>query len=222
MPQIQQTPERTANLILNAIKTHHRQLGVSSLALVLKGSKSKRIVDRKLYESKFFGALFYHQTDVIENFIKQLQEKKLIRSVLVIGFPYALPMLELTEKGMNMVENNLDVPLEIKRTVKRIKINESILTTLYLFDKCKDVIEVAKRRNLVESTIWMHLINAVKLGAISVIDIVELEKIKLIFKTKNQLQKTKLKELKEALPENISYEEIRCVLAEDHRENDER
>ena len=89
-------PEHISTIILNTVKEHHRQLGIGSLALVLKGSKSKLLSNRKLYESRFFGALFYYPINVIENFVKQLLEKAMIQIVMVTGHPFPMPLLELT------------------------------------------------------------------------------------------------------------------------------
>lgn len=213
------TPEHLSIIILNAIKEHHRQLGVCSLALVLKGSKSKLLQNRKLYDSKFFGALFYYPINIIENFIKQLIEKKFAQSLLVTGNPYPVPMLEITPEGKNLLEKKIDIPLEVRRTIKPIVLNESVRETLNLFTSLKNIPEVAKHRNLVESTIWGHLIIGVKMGQLLSHDIVKEEKIKLVLEKKNILNTSRLKELKESLPEDISYEEIKCVLAGEEEDN---
>lgn len=211
---INPTPEHLSIIILNAVKEHHRQLGVGSLALVLKGSKSKLLHNRKLYESRFYGALFYYPINVIENFIRQLIEKKMINVVMVTGNPYPMPMLEITSEGSAILESKIDVELEVRRNIKPVKLNDSIRETLRFFLDTKDISKTASERNLAESTIWGHLIDLVKLGQLSVVEIVDLGKIKLILNAKDSHPDVGLKELKEKLPTNISYEEIRCVLAE--------
>ncbi len=211
---INPTPEHLSIIILNAVKEHHRQSGVGSLALVLKSSKSKILQNRRLYESRFFGALFYYPINVIENFIRQLIEKKMIKVVMVTGNPYPMPMLELTAKGNAVLESKVDINLVIKRDVKPVKLNDSIRETLRIFSDTKDISKTATERNLAESTIWKHLIDLVKLGQFSAVEIVDWEKIKLILNAKDNHPDVGLKELKEKLPADISYEEIRCVLAE--------
>ncbi len=207
------TPEHLSTIILNAAKKHHRQLGVGSLALVLKGSKSKILQNRKLYDSRFFGALFYYPINVIENFVKQLIEKGMISVVMVTDNPYPLPMLEITSEGNAVLESKLDVNLVVKREVKPVKLNDSIRETLRLFSDTKDISKTAAERNLAESTIWGHLIDLVKLGQLSAVEVVDWEKIKLILNAKDNYPDVGLKKLKEKLPANISYEEIKCVLA---------
>ncbi len=211
---INPTPEHLSTIILNAVKEHHRQLGVGSLALVLKSSKSTILQNRKLYESRFFGALFYYPINVIENFVKQLIEKKTIRVVMVTGNPYPMPMLELTAEGNAVLESKVDINLVIKRDVKPVKLNDSIRETLRIFSDTKDVSKTATERNLAESTIWGHLIIGVKMGQLSMVEIVDWEKIRLILNVRDNHLNCGLKELKERLPANISYEEIKCVLAE--------
>ncbi len=205
-------PEHLSTIILTAVKEHSKQLGVGSLALILKGSKSKILINRKLFESKFFGALFYYQIDVIKNFIKQLLEKKLIGVVQVTGNPYPLSMLMLTVEGQRVLENKIDFALEIRKNVKPIVLNESINETFQLFLEHRDISKIAQQRNLVESTIWKHLIDLVKLGKLRTENVVSADKIQLILDAKHKLPKATLKELKENLL-SISYEEIRCVLA---------
>lgn len=213
MPPLDPIPEPTSAIILSAVQKHEKQLGVGSLALLLKGSKDKKIWDRKLYDSPFYGAFLYYPLDVITNFIKQLIEGGFVKSVLVTGNPYPLPLLMLTETGNQTLKDKTKIILEVKRTVKPIAWNESIRETLASFRKNKTISLTAQERNLADSTIWTHLITAVRLGAIFPREIIEAEKIRLILETKEKFKTQGLKELKEALPENISYEEIKCVLA---------
>ncbi|MBI4980719.1 helix-turn-helix domain-containing protein [Candidatus Woesearchaeota archaeon] len=210
---INPTPEHLSTIILNAVKEHHRQLGVGSLALVLKGSKSKLLQNRRLYESKFFGALFYYPTNIIENFVKQLLGKGMIKTVMVTGNPYPLPMLELSPEGSTALESKADINLEVRREAKPVKLNESIRETFRIFSEIKDIPKTAAERNLAESTIWTHLVSLVKLELLLPGDVVSEDKIKLVLEKRNALNTSRLKELKEALPGDISYEEIRCVLA---------
>ena len=207
------TPEHLSIIILSAIKTHQKQLGVGSLALILKGSKSKLLQNRKLDESRFFGAFFYYPIKVIEHFIKQLIKKKMIEVVMVTGNPYPLPLLKLTLDGERTLEQKIDVILHVKREIKPVTLNESMNETFHIFCRLKDVSKTAGERNLAQSTIWAHLVSLIKLGQLLACEVVEEEKIKLVLEKRNALNTLRLKELKDALPENISYEEIKCVLA---------
>jgi len=215
MPEYTKTPEHIAQLILKAISSHERQLGLTTLALILKGSKDKLIFERKLYNSPFFGGLLYYPTDAIENFIRQLVKTQFLQTVDMHAAPFPLPLLELTPQGKEALEKNIDIPLAVQRTIKEAAFNESIRETIILFKKEKNIPNVALKRNLAESTIWKHLITAVTFKIFKPEEIVEEEKIKVINAVKEKIKTTKLGELKAALPENITYEEIRCVLAEE-------
>ena len=52
--------EDVCRVVLLAMQAHPKCVGVDALALLLKGSRSKRLAVRKLHESRFFGSLFYH------------------------------------------------------------------------------------------------------------------------------------------------------------------
>src|SRR3989338_4297645 len=203
--------EHPSMLILIAVSSHERQMGVGGLALVLKGSKSKRVLERGLHDSKVFGALLYHPVDVIENFIKQLIAQKYLR-IVDVGQEYAIPVLELADAGKEALEDQLDIPLQPVRTPPIL--NESARITLQAFQKLRSVAAVAELRGLAENTVWDHLLIAVRLGLIASTDVVEPQKIKLILETNARLKPKGLKELKQSLPEDIGYDEIRCVLSD--------
>ena len=84
--------------------------------------------------------------------------------------------------------------------------------TLNLFQQYQNVTTVAEKRNLAESTIWGHILDCIKLKLLTPADVVEPSKLSLVLATKNSLKTTGLKELKEALPENITYGEMMCAL----------
>ncbi len=206
----QQTREQTAQIILNAVQFHERQVGIGFLALILQGSKSRRVFDRQLHNSRFFGALFYYSVDVIENFIKQLIQCELVTAVN-IGYKFFVPVLQITDAGKKALEEKQEIQLQDVRMIEPLVIGESAKHSMHLFQQLKSVLAVAKFRGLAESTIWEHLIVAIKLGLLRPSDVVEQQKIAIILETKHRLKTTGLKDLKEALPADISYGEIRCA-----------
>lgn len=204
--------ERTGNLILHAVKAHESMLGVRTLMLILKGSKEKRIMERKLHESSFFGALFYYSQDSIQHFIQQLLEQGYLKKVIKQSFPYPVLFLMLTERGIFALQNNEDPVLEKRSTPPPTELNASEEETLALFQQLKNIALIAQQRELAESTIWSHLERTIKLGKISVEKVVEENRKKVIVEAKEKLGFVRMKELKEVLPPQISYGEIRCVL----------
>src|SRR3989344_3325916 len=177
IPKQELAQEHPAVLILNAVLDYERQLGIGSLALVLKGSKSKRVFNRQLYASKVFGGLFYHPLDVIENFIKQLVVQKYLK-IVNIGDRYIVPMLELTPTGKDAVEQHKDILLQVVRTPPVL--NETARITVQVFQKLRSISDVARLRGISENTVWNHLITAVKLGKLKPSEVVNAEKYQLI------------------------------------------
>jgi uncharacterized protein YpbB len=213
-------PALIPKLILEAVKEHNKQLGVHSLALVLKGSRDKKILRRNLQTSRFFGALLYYPIDVIQNFIKQVRTQEYIGTVAVESSLMSFPVLSLTEKGRKALVTNETIPVALERTLRPVLLNETAKETLRWFHEQKSVEEIAQFRNLAVSTVWKHFVSCVACGLIPVSELVSDDKLTVIRETKKRLQTRRLKRLKEVLPNEISYEEIRCVIADDvHRES---
>ena len=206
-------PEKPAQLIFAAVKLHEGQIGSGTLARILKGAKTKKILEKNLHTSKLFGALFYQTIDVIENYIKQLVRQEYLK-VVDIGKIYHVPVLRLAEKGQKALNEQAEIPLQKVITIKRLELTENLQTTLDLYLKFKDVKVVAQKRGLAETTILGHIVDLVQLQQLKAEDVVSEQKIRLITEANLRLKTKRLKELKEALPPEISYEEIKCVLAQ--------
>ena len=198
-------------IILNAVKK--MQIGETKLALFLKGSKSKLVVP--IESQQLFGGLMWHDIQTITNFIKQLIEIGLIKKKIMQGAVYSYPVLELADAGKKVLDEKIKIELQIIKEQKPITVGESEERTFELFDLGKNIEEIAKERNLEISTIYSHLYNLIVNNYLSSSDVVSEEKIKQVIEIYNQFKnEPRLKELKEKLPENISYGEIKCVLAD--------
>ena len=203
-------------IILNAVK--NMEVGVDKLALFLKGSKSKLVVP--IESKQLFGGLMWHDIPTIKGFIKQLIGMELIRRKNVYGYVYAYPILELTEAGKKVLDEKIKIELQIIKEQKPITIGESEEKTFELFSEGNNIEEIAKERNLSVSTIYTHFYKLISNNFLSSSDVVPDEKIKQISEAYNQFKnEPRLKELKELLPEEISYEEIRCVVADMNKLN---
>ena len=198
-------------IILNAVK--NLQLGVNKLALFLKGSKSKMVMP--IESQQLFGGLMWHDIPTITNFIKQLIEIGLIKQKIMQGAVYSYPILELADAGKKVLDEKIKIKLQIIKEQKPVTVGESEEKTFELFGLGKNIEEIAKERNLEISTIYSHLHNLVANNYLSSSDVVPEEKIHRVIEVYNQFKnEPRLKELKEKLPENISYGEIKCVLAD--------
>ena len=197
-------------IILNAVK--HTKIGKHKLAEFLKGSKAKDVAN--LSSQQGYGGLLWHDIATIIGFIEQLEQMGFIKRVrLTIDDYYSA--LELTEAGKKALEEKIKVELQIIKRHKPIVIGTSEKATFGLFMAGKSIEEISKERNLAISTIYEHLYRLVANNYLSSSEFVPEGIIKQILEAKSKAPNaTKLKEIKELLPESITYNEIRCVLAD--------
>ncbi len=125
-------------------------------------------------------------------------------------------------------DNQLVTNMARKKTAKpAIKVrpkapeglNASERMTLEIFATQKTIGEIAAIRELHPNTIESHLISAVAAGELKLEQLVETDKVQKIRKVAEKLPDARLGELKNALGEDISYNEIRAVLAHLKKEN---
>ncbi len=212
--------EDVCRAILLAVQAHPEQMGVDALALILKGSRSKKLVMRRLHESRFFGGLFYYTTDVIENFIKQCIQLSFLATVNMGVSIYPTPVLVLTETGKRLLEMNEVVQLAVIKSEneKVLKLTPAIQEACGLMMQLRSVEEVAKRKGLAVSTVYDYLSKGVELGIIEVNTVLSEEvwqQIRAVIKDGME----RIKDIKGRLPESVGYGEIRCVLADIKRRN---
>src|SRR3989338_3771968 len=197
-------------IILNAVKD--TKIGKHKLAEFLKGSKAKDVAN--LSSQQGYGGLLWHDISTIIELIEQLEQMGFIKRVrLTIDDYYSA--LELTEAGKKVLEEKIKIELQIIKRDKPIVIGTSEKATFGLFKAGKSIEEISKERNLSISTIYDHLYRLVANNYLSSSGFVPEEIIKQILEAKSKVPNaTKLKEIKELLPEEITYNEIRCVLAD--------
>lgn len=213
--------EDVCRTVLLAVQQHPRQMGVDALALVLKGSRSKRLMVRKLHESRFFGSLFYYTTDVIANFIKQCLQLDFLAAIDMGVSVYPTPVLVLTETGKKLLETATIVPLPVVKSEneKKLKLTPAVEETCSLMMQLGSVEEVARRRNIAVSTVYDYLSKGIELGIIEVNAVLSKEvwqQIRAVIKDGTE----RIKDIKGRLPESICYDEIRCGLADIKRRNE--
>ncbi len=200
--------KEVAMIILKTLKEKEGTMGVGKLALLLKGSVSKRIKEDK---AEFRSALFWQPLDVIENFIKQLAEKGFLEVRTIGVYPDLRPVLYVSEKGKKAVEDKAEILLEILRKEKEVKLNEPMQMTLEAFSRLKSIESVAKERRIAVSTVWKHLIDLCALGIIKPEAVISIElKEKIIEAARG---KSKVGEIKPLIPD-VSYNDIRLVVVE--------
>lgn len=195
-------------IILNAVKDI--KSGKYKLAEFLKGSRAKDIAH--LSGRQGYGGLLWHDIPTIMGFIEQLEEMELLRRLTFYDYYSAL---ELTEAGNKVLDEKIKIELQIIKKEKPTTVGDSEKITLELLKGSKTIEEIAKARNLAVSTIYDHLCSLVANDYLSSSEFIPENIINQILEAKSRLPNAaKLKEIKEMLPEEITYGEIRCVLAD--------
>src|SRR3989338_4417408 len=207
------TQERLDNLawiILNSVKS--LKVGKYKLAEFIKGSKAKDIAN--LSSKQGYGGLLWHDIATIMGFTEQLEQMGFVkRTMTAIDEYYSI--LELTEAGEKVLKEKIKIELQIIKKEKPLTVGDSEKSTLNLFKSGKSIEEIAKTRNLAISTIYGHLYRLVANGYLLSSEFVPENIIKQILEAKTKLPNTlKLKEIKEMLPEEITYNQIKSVLAD--------
>lgn len=204
-----------ALIILNAV--NNLQLGKHKLACFLKGSKSKDIT--YISQEKIFGGLFWHDIPTIEGFIVQLEKMEFIKRITKQGYPYPFSVYVLTDAGKMAISDKINIPLQIIKEKKPITVGKSEKITLEFIQKGKTISQIAAERSLVESTIYMHLYKLIVNGYLHSEEIMAKETHEKIKKACSKFKKRPpLSEIKAMLPEEILYEEIRCVAADYYKD----
>jgi len=105
-------------------------------------------------------------------------------------------------------------PIKIKRSKKSADIKTDTKTSSFLlYKEGKRIEEIALERNITAATVEGHLAYFVGLGEIDINTILSVEKQDLIKSSIEKFGLSSTKDIKENLPENITYGEIRIVTA---------
>ena len=197
-------------IILNAVK--HLQVGKIKLAQFLKGSKSKEV--KSISNEVVYGGLMWYDIPTITGFIEQLEIIGLIHKKVLVESPYDYSVYELTDAGKIVLDEKKQIALQIIKEQKPITVGDSEKETLKLVQDGKTVLEIAKERNLAKSTIYTHIFRLIVNQYISSNQVISKEIITQVSDIAGNFKDMpSVTEVKELCPE-ISYEEIRCVLAD--------
>lgn len=131
---------------------------------------------------------------------------------------YGQPFLEMVQDYCN--EHGLDTRIELKQPKRERKTytarERETDTKKFSFDLFKQgmsIESIAEHRKLSPNTIESHLAYYVSKSELELTSLVPVDKIELIEAAIKRYGKSSLKQLKENLPEEISYGEIRLVVA---------
>ena len=195
--------------ILNVVK--HLSTGKLKLASFLKGSKSKLVAP--IAGAGLYGGLMWYDIPTIEGFIDQLEDIGMIHRKIMQTDKYDYPVLELSESGRKVLEEQIPVLLQVRKRVKPITVGDSEKKTFELLRQGKNVSDIARERSLAESTIYQHFFRLIVNKYILSSDVLSQGTVIRVAAAATKFRDTpSVSQIKELLPE-ISYEEIRCALA---------
>lgn len=118
-------------------------------------------------------------------------------------------LVHMLEKKKEVVD--VVVPMPVRSKFSKQKKGDSSKVTLQKFREGMDMDAIAAERGLSHSTIMSHLIDFVKTGEVEICEIIDSKKLELIMKEylTDKTQTSTI--LKQKLPDEVSYDDIRAV-----------
>ncbi len=206
-------------VVLETARTLPRPVGRRRLAQILKGSQAKDVLRMGYQRHKFHGKLAHLKQEHITAIIDALIETR----YLALTGDDRLPVLTLTPTGFTALKARVAIPLPVHvlappdpavdRWMERASRSNTLNETLALHRQGLTPAQIAQTRGLTERTIFGHLARLIAEGEVELESIVSADVIAQVRMVIEQVGRERLSPLKERLPDSISYEEIRCVVA---------
>ncbi len=209
-------------IVLETARTFQdRPIGRKRLAQLLNGSRAKGIEQFGYDRHKFYGKLGALSQPQITTLVDALISGRYLR--LSGG---EMPVLILTESGLNALEARAALPITIpglstpsdddgvERWQNRSQRSSTALETLNLFQQGLTPAQIAAERDLTERTIYGHLARLIGDDKIELHKVVPPEiEAQVLGAVETIGSAGRLTPIKTILPEEISFEQIKCVLA---------
>nr|MBP7688288.1 RecQ family ATP-dependent DNA helicase [Thermoflexales bacterium] len=207
--------ERAALIVLDTLVHLNWNVGKSTLAQILKGSASQKMLSVGYDKARNYGKFTALKLREIEGLIDQLYEAGYLKQ---IGGEF--PTLKLTPRGEAALKARAAINVQV-RTVdaaetQRVKAQKAAGGTLALTGQLvahgQTPDQIAAERGLAVSTIYSHLAQLIAQGAVKIEAVVSAElqqQIRAAIEAVGSVQY--LAPIKARLPESIEYNVIRCV-----------
>lgn len=210
---------RVAPVILTGISRLKFRLGRDKVADMLRGSQAKWVREWGLERNRYYGALAAYSGEVIRNWIDELAAARLLKRVGA-----RQPVLALTPRGLALVKESAVEwdpasgplpPVPPTRAPKPVRATgeSTLFVTLQMFRDGKTVEEIVTERALTLQTVSEHLAEHVKMGSIRIEDLVPSAVQAQVRAAIAEVGGERLRPIKEILPDEITYEQIRWVVA---------
>jgi ATP-dependent DNA helicase RecQ len=206
--------------ILDTVRLMKWEVGRSRLAEVLKGSRARGITQYGYDRHKHYAKLADFTLNQIQHLIDQLVNVGYLK---VIGGDR--PVLRLTPAGQAALKSRTAIPLalpEISHREARPGRFDTVAHTRELFESGLSPDQIATERGLVLRTIYNHLAQLIGRGELDVDRVVLRQRQVRIRAAISQVGLERLSPIKAALPEEFTYDEIRCVVEAVRRETREK
>jgi len=207
--------EQAILLIFDAVNHLSYGVGRTLLTKILKGSRAKGMA--RYFEHPEFSALSYMKRKSVQQLIDELIRKRYLQ--LSSG---KYPTLSLTPEGEKALEGRLAILLNEQSvsyssmSMKRVsakRVTDTVDETRELVEEGLGAQEIADLRALKIGTIFNHLAALIEQGKITVKQVVDDDHYALIETAVREVGSFYLSPIKARLPEEISYGQIRCVVA---------
>jgi superfamily II DNA helicase RecQ len=190
------------------------RFGKTMLAATLRGSAAKNVMQARLNELSTYGLL----RDVPQDETLAYIDALCVAGCLRVS-PGAYPTVSITDLGNRVMREQERLELALPEDVQVNDEDDGLLPqtalqTYNLFRNGQSVAEIAAQRNLVANTIEGHLIECISSGlAVDIARLVSESDRSQIEKAIAEHGVEKLKPIRDSLPESITYNMIRFVVA---------
>ncbi|MDQ3668326.1 MAG: RecQ family ATP-dependent DNA helicase [Acidobacteriota bacterium] len=207
--------------ILAGAKRMKGRFGKKVLASTLRGSAAKNLIQSHLNELSTYGLLKDMRQDDILIYIEALIRARCLRIS-----PGEYPTVSITELGDRVMREQEQIELALPQiTCDQSHVTapvqedhgptKTMMQTYAFYQQGVPIEEIARQRKCTTGTVESHLIDCIRAGyAIDTAQFVSDANRALIEAAISQHGTAKLKPLHDSLPESISYNMIRFVVAE--------
>ncbi len=217
-------PAQTALVMLDAIHSLPYGVGKVKLVQILRGSKAQDIHQMGYDRQACYGKLVGHSNSVLLSIVDQLLALGCIK---VVGGKF--PVLRLTPSGEAAVRHKSEIPVKLQGSkfagrqtpsVHRSNVGSTVEETFRLFSSGLAVQQIAAKRGLALTTIYVHASKLIADGRLSIDKVVPGDVRHLVEKAICQVGSVEiLYPIKMLLPDEIDYNMIRCVVEAWKRQN---
>ncbi len=223
LPQAVTPQEWLPLIVLETVRSLPRPVGRTRLAQLLAGSQAKKMQQYGYTQHKFYGKLGHLSQPQITSLIDALIGEKYLRFS-----GGELPVLALSPLGGQALTARAALPIHIpgvtiadepaedtaRRWQAQNRRSDTVAQTHDLFKEGLSPAEIAARRELAESTIYTHLARLIGQGQVELGQVVPPDIETQVLQAVDEVGYSgALSPLKAALPDTITYEQIKCVLA---------